>query len=118
MNTRPGSTRWEFHTDEDDMVIVEAPAGTDENLRLAIETLILPFGLSSDAPRTYLQEWHRLAAEDGTGYSLGTAAAGARRTGPDLVEIVDMYGQFEDCTIDARQFEAVLEGLTAYLDGA
>ncbi|MGV9263545.1 hypothetical protein ACWDRR_02645 [Kitasatospora sp. NPDC003701] len=116
MGAPANDARWAFHVDEDDMVVVEAPPGTDENLRLAIETLILPFGLDGDGPRTYLREWHRRAAEAGSGYRLGTAAAGARRSGPDLVEIIDLYNQFDDCAIDARQFEGILERLTAFLD--
>ncbi|MFJ3793385.1 hypothetical protein [Kitasatospora sp. NPDC090091] len=110
-------TQWAFSLDEDDMVLVEAPPGIDENLRLAVETLILGFGTGSDDPRSYLREWRRCRAEaGGAAYKLGTSSAGVTRLGPELVEIVDLYGQFEDCTIDATLFEAILEDLAAYLD--
>ncbi|WP_055586028.1 hypothetical protein [Peterkaempfera griseoplana] len=111
-----GSTTWSFGVDEDEAVIPAAPAGTPENLRLAVETLIDPFGLSADATRDYLREWRRMADRFGAGYVLGTPSASVRRTGPGEVEIGDLYGQFQTCRMDAAAFEELLEALIAFLD--
>ncbi|WP_030062274.1 MULTISPECIES: hypothetical protein [Streptomyces] len=110
-----GHLGWYFEIDDDELVVPVAPSGISENLRLAVETLIIPFGLNAEAVQNYLREWRRMDREFGIGYVLETASASARRVSPADVEISDLYGQFDVCTMRAAEFEAVLEGLSEFL---
>ncbi|MFD6327137.1 hypothetical protein ACFWOL_30835 [Streptomyces sp. NPDC058442] len=47
---------WSFTVDEDGMVFAVAPSGVPENVRLAVETLLVPFGDSVVAVEGYLRE--------------------------------------------------------------
>ncbi|WP_285440267.1 hypothetical protein [Streptomyces sp. ISL-112] len=38
-----------------------------------------------------------------------------RRSDPERVEIGDLYGQFEKCTMDAAEFLGALEGVVRFL---
>ncbi|MEU3728258.1 hypothetical protein AB0E81_02435 [Streptomyces sp. NPDC033538] len=106
---------WSFTVDEDGMVFVGAPFGVPENVRLAVETVLIPFGDSAAAVEGYLREWRRMAEEFGDDYSLATTSAQVRRVGPDEIELEDMYGQFEDCRMSAHEFERMLGQLVDFL---
>jgi len=45
--------------------------------------------------------------------TLGTASAAAQRVSSELVRLIDLYGQFEDCDIAADEFEAMLQDYVA-----
>jgi hypothetical protein len=107
---------WSFTVDEDGMVFVVAPAGVPENVRLAVETLLIPFGDSAAAVEGYLREWRRMATEYGDDYSLATTSAQVGRVGPDEIELGDVYGQFEDCRMSAHEFERMLGQLIGFLE--
>ncbi|WP_369231188.1 hypothetical protein AB5J56_07215 [Streptomyces sp. R21] len=99
---------WTFTLDEDeDWVPFREPAG-DENLRRAVETLLMGIA-SAGAAETYLAAWRADSQRWGTGFSLGTASATARRASSELVRLIDLYGQFEDCDIAADEFETMLQ---------
>lgn len=106
---------WSFTVDEDGMVLAAAPSGTPENVRLAVETALIPFGDSVTAAEDYLRQWHRMAEEFGDDYTLATTSAQVRRVGPDEIELGDMYGQFEDCRMGAHEFERMLGRLIDFL---
>ncbi|BFO21343.1 hypothetical protein SHKM778_77310 [Streptomyces sp. KM77-8] len=53
--------------------------------------------------------------ECGDDYTLGTTTAQITRVGPDEVEILDFYGQFEDCRMSAHEFESVLGQVACFL---
>ncbi len=99
---------WSFSVDEEGMVFVVAPSGVPDNVRLAVETVVVPFGDSAAAVSEYLREWRNAAYEFGDHYSLATTSARVPRVGPDEVEFGDLYGQFEDCSMSAREFERLL----------
>lgn len=108
---------WIFTLDEDDLVIPEGPASFSENARLAMETMIIPFGSREAAVVGYLREWRRMWDEFGVGYTLSTATAGVRTLSGEAVRIEDMYGQFDDCEISVVEFESILLALAGYLGG-
>ncbi|MDH6131371.1 hypothetical protein P3T37_000740 [Kitasatospora sp. MAA4] len=110
-----GIQAWSFAVDEDDFVIAEGPTGTDDNIRLTIETLIIPFGTRAASAETYLREWRRMSREFEHEYTLGTSGASAKRIDASRVEIGDMYGQFETCTMSVDDFERALECLIQFL---
>lgn len=107
---------WSFAVDEDDLVIPEGPVGTDENVRLALETLIIPFGARAESAETYLREWRRMWRDFGSDYVLGTSSAAVTRIDSDRAEIGDLYGQFETCTMGVEEFELALECLIDFLE--
>ncbi|MFE2760183.1 hypothetical protein [Streptomyces halstedii] len=111
-----GAAMWSFTLDEDDLVIPEGPVGTEENLRIALETLIIPFGTQAESVEIYLREWRKMWQQFGPDYILGTSSAAARRVGPGVVEIEDLYGQFETCKMSVREFESALESMIAFLE--
>ncbi|MFF9194506.1 hypothetical protein ACF09L_04795 [Streptomyces sp. NPDC014779] len=104
---------WSFTVDEDGMVLVTAPPGVPEDVRLAVETVLIPLGDSAVAVESYLREWRRLA-ESGEDYALATTSAQVSRVGPE-VELGDMYGQFENCRMSAEEFERMLRQLVDFL---
>ncbi|MER6769641.1 hypothetical protein ABT389_07745 [Streptomyces bacillaris] len=106
---------WSFTLDEDDLVIAEGPAGTEENVRLAFETFILPFGTRAESAETYLREWRTMEKGWASGYTLGSPSATVRRIDPEQVEVGDLYGQFETCTMSAAEFVGALEDLVRFL---
>lgn len=109
---------WSFTLDEDGpfpLVVAVAPEGTPENVRLAVETFIIPFGLKSRAVDNGLRVWRELESEQRTGYSMNTPSASVRRVSASRVALEDMWGQFEDCLIDADEFVGILMSLSAYL---
>ncbi|MFF0435277.1 hypothetical protein ACFYU9_24015 [Streptomyces sp. NPDC004327] len=106
---------WSFAIDEDEEVIPTAPPGIPENVRLAVETLIIPLGLDAEAAESYLREWRAMYREAGVGHILGTESASVERISAGEVEIRDFYGIFENCTLPVTDFEAMLEGLAAFL---
>ncbi|MFH9327902.1 hypothetical protein ACH4KU_02815 [Streptomyces althioticus] len=106
---------WSCVVDEDGLVFVRAPAGMSEGMRLAVETLVVPFGGSAVAVEEYLRAWRRAEEEFGERYVLGATSAQVRRLGTDEVELGDMYGQFEDCHMSVREFERVLRQLVDFL---
>lgn len=106
---------WSFTVDEDGMVFVVAPSAVPENVRLAVETLLIPFGDSVAAAESYLREWRRMQEEFGDDYSLSTTSAQISRVGPDEIELGDMYGQFEDCRMSVHEFERMLGQLIDFL---
>ncbi|MFG2474279.1 hypothetical protein [Streptomyces fagopyri] len=108
---------WFFQVDSDELITLSAAPEFPENTVLALETLILPFGLSRQSAVTYLREWRRMAREFGEGYVLGTPAASVERVDDEHVKIDDMYGQFDDCSISNGDFEGFLEELIEYLTG-
>ncbi|MGW4027512.1 hypothetical protein [Streptomyces sp. NPDC005009] len=110
-----GTNEWSFTVDEDGMVFAVAPSGAPENLRLAVETVLIPFGDSVSAAESYLYQWRRMAEEFGDDYALATTSAQVRRVGPDEIELGDMYGQFEDCRMSAHEFERMLGRLIDFL---
>ncbi|MFD5075422.1 hypothetical protein [Streptomyces sp. NPDC058371] len=103
---------WTFTLDEDDdWVPFRKPAG-DENLRRAVETLLMGIA-SAGAAETYLAAWRADSRRWGSGFGLATASAAAQRVSPELVRLIDLYGQFEDCDIAADEFEAMLQDYAA-----
>ncbi|WP_206189230.1 hypothetical protein, partial [Streptomyces prasinus] len=90
-------------------------SGAPENVRLAVETVLIPFGDSVAAVEGYLREWRRMAEEFGDDYILATTSAQVRRVGPDEIELGDIYGQFEDCPMSVREFERMLGQLVDFL---
>lgn len=103
---------WTFTLDEDeDWVPAREPAG-DENLRRAVETLLMGI-VSAGAAETYLAAWRADSKRWGSGFGLSTMSAGVQRVSSELVRLVDMYGQFEDCDIAADEFEAMLHDYVA-----
>ncbi|MFR9800184.1 hypothetical protein ACL02U_30455 [Streptomyces sp. MS06] len=110
-------TSWFFEVDSEELITLSAVPEIPENTVLALETLILPFGLSRQSASTYLREWRRMAREFGEGYVLGTPAASVERVDEGHVKIDDMYGQFDDCCINNGDFEEFLEGFIDYLAG-
>ncbi|MET8113865.1 hypothetical protein [Streptomyces prasinus] len=106
---------WSFTVDEDGMLFAAAPSGAPENVRLAVETVLIPFGDSVAAVEGYLREWRRMAEEFGDDYILATTSAQVRRVGPDEIELNDMFGQFEDCPMSVREFERMLGQLVDFL---
>ncbi|MET8827297.1 hypothetical protein ABZX40_15075 [Streptomyces sp. NPDC004610] len=106
---------WSFTVDQDGLVIPEGPTGTDENVRLAFETLVIPFGTQAQIVEIFLREWRKIQQDTSGGFVLGTAAATARAVGGDLVEIGDLYRQFETCMLDRREFELALVSLVDFL---
>lgn len=107
---------WEFVLDEDEIVIMRAPVGTSENLRLALETLVIPFGLRRGAAEDFLEQYWKMEREFQTDYSIGTSSASVKRLSPDLVEFVDFYGQFENCTMGEAEFVNVMVGFGKFID--
>ncbi|MFF9348399.1 hypothetical protein [Streptomyces sp. NPDC014734] len=107
---------WSFTVDQDDLVIPQGPAGTEENTRLALETLIIPFGTRAESTEIYLREWRRMWRDFESEYVLGTSSATAKRIDSDRVEIGDLYGQFETCTMSVEEFELALECLIRFLE--
>lgn len=85
---------WSFTLDEDGMVFVVTPPGVPENVRLAVETVLIPFG------------------DD---YFLAATSAQVRRVGPDEIELGDVYGQFKDCRMSVHGFERMLGRLIDFL---
>lgn len=106
---------WSFAVDQDDLVIPEGPVGTEENVRLALETLVIPFGTRVENPEIYLREWRRMWRDFESEYVLGTSSATAKRVNSDQVEIGDLYGQFEACIMSVEEFELALECLIYFL---
>ncbi|MGQ4389948.1 hypothetical protein [Streptomyces sp. SAS_270] len=103
---------WTFTLDEnEDWVPSRNPAG-DENLRRAVETLLLGIA-SAGAAETYLAAWHADSRRWGLGFSLATASAVAEGVSSELVRLIDLYGQFEDCDIAADEFESMLQDYVA-----
>lgn len=106
---------WSFTLEPDDLVVPAGPVGTDENLRLAFETLIIPFGTSPERVLNYLQEWRRMGQEYGSNYILGTSSATVKKLDGGHAEIGDLYGQFTTVTISVECFESALESLVRFL---
>ena len=106
---------WCFEVDGEELVTLSVTPEIPQNAVLALETLILPFGLSWRSASTYLCEWRRMARELSEGYTLGTSAAAVERLDGELVKIRDMYGQFDDCLMSNVGFEKCMEGLIEYL---
>ncbi|MFJ7192471.1 hypothetical protein [Streptomyces bacillaris] len=109
------TTAWSFALDEDDFVVAEGPAGTEGNVRLAFETLIIPFGTQAESAETYLREWRKMERDWASGYTLGSPSATVRRIDPEQVEVGDLYGQFETCTMSAAELVGALEDLVRFL---
>ncbi|MGX5181657.1 hypothetical protein ACWKT5_02315 [Streptomyces avermitilis] len=108
---------WTFALDEDeDWVASREPAG-DENLRRAVETLLLGIA-SAKAAETYLAAWHADSQQWGSGFSLATSSATAERVSTETVRLIDLYGQFQDCDIAADEFGAMLQGYVAAAQAA
>lgn len=106
---------WSYTVDQDDLVIPEGPTGTEENVRLALETLIIPFGTRAESAEIYLREWRRMWQDFKSEYVLGTSSATAKRIDSARVEIGDLYGQFEACTMSSEEFERALESVVHFL---
>ncbi|NED83184.1 hypothetical protein G3I76_24230 [Streptomyces sp. SID11233] len=107
---------WTYRIDQDDFIAAEGPPGTDENVRLALETLVIPFGTSADLAETYLREWRTKEREAaGQVYTLGTPSASVTRIDPERVEIVDLYGQFRTCVARVEEFECAIACLARFL---
>ncbi|MFD9795020.1 hypothetical protein ACFWXK_29190 [Streptomyces sp. NPDC059070] len=98
---------WTFALDEDEDWVPSREPAADENLRRAVETLLLGIA-SAGAAETYLAAWRADSARWGSGFTLSTASAGAERVSAGTVRLTDLYGQFEDCDIAADEFEAML----------
>lgn len=112
MAASTGSAVWTFALDEDeDWVPSRAPAG-DENVRLAVETMLMGIA-SAKAAEAYLAAWLADSARWGSGFTLSTASAGVERVSAETVRLIDMYGQFEDCDMPADDFEAMLHAYVA-----
>lgn len=107
---------WSFAIDQDDLVIPEGPTGTRENVRLALETLIIPFGTRAESVEIYLREWRRMWRDFESEYVLGTSSATVKRVDSDRVEIGDLYGQFDTCVMNAEEFECALECVIRFLE--
>jgi hypothetical protein len=105
----------EFSVDEDDCVVVERTSPKTENLRLAVEVFIDPFGLRARTVDTYIGEWRRSFAEFGADYSLASSSAGVQRVDEHTIRFVALYSQFEDCLMNVTEFETMLPGLADYL---
>jgi hypothetical protein len=110
-----GDATWSFIVDQDGLVVPEGPTGTDENVRLAFETLVIPFGTQADSVEIYLREWRKMQQDIPGEFVLGTAAATVRAVDSGLVEIGDLYGQFETCMMDRGEFELALMSLVDFL---
>lgn len=106
---------WYFAVDKDDLVIPEGPVGTEGNVRLALETLIIPFGTRVESAEIYLREWRRMCQDFDFDYVLGTSSATVKRVDSDHVEIGDLYGQFETCIMGVEEFELALECMIHFL---
>ncbi|MCZ9351262.1 hypothetical protein NGM36_15935 [Streptomyces mutabilis] len=107
---------WSFAVDQDGLVIAEGPDGVEENVRLAFETLVIPFGTRAASVEDFLREWRRMTRDLGFGYTLGTSGAAVKRIDADHVEIGDLYGQFETCLMGAGEFENALERMLRFLE--
>ncbi|MEU9450638.1 hypothetical protein [Streptomyces sp. NPDC048277] len=110
-----GAEVWSYTVEHDDLVIPVGPAGNEENIRLALETLIIPFGTRAESAEIYLREWRRMWQSFKSEYILGTASATVKRVDSGQVEIGDFYGQFETCIMNVEEFERSLEFLIHFL---
>jgi hypothetical protein len=103
---------WTFTLDEDDDWVAAREPADDENLRLAVETLVMGIA-SAGAAETYLAAWCADSRRWGSEFSLSTMSAGVERVSAGTVGLVDLYGQFEDCELAAEEFEAMLRDYVA-----
>ncbi|MFB7999663.1 hypothetical protein ACFC4G_43575 [Streptomyces sp. NPDC056002] len=103
---------WTFTRDEDEDWVPSREPAADENLRRAVETLLLGIA-SARAAQTYLAAWSADSQRWESGFTLATASAAAERVSPGTVRLIDLYGQFEDCDIAAHEFDAMLQDYAA-----
>lgn len=104
--------QWSFSWRDREWLTSRTPPA-DENLRLAVETLIIPFGQHWQAVGNFLKVWRRSEREHGIGYSVSTPGAVVQRISVDTVEICDLYDQFQDVRMPVDEFVALLEDLSA-----
>ncbi|WP_371484178.1 hypothetical protein [Kitasatospora sp. NBC_00315] len=107
---------WMFDLN-DEMWVILPTAALPEGLTSALETLVIPFGSRSWSVRKYLEEWASAIENRRPGFSLGTASAGVDLLPSGDVNIVDMYGQFDDGSMAFEDFRKILEGLATAMDG-
>ncbi|MEU4149187.1 hypothetical protein [Streptomyces sp. NPDC026659] len=84
---------------------------TDENLLLAVETLVTSFGRRAWAVQLFLDA---LAETDGgapSRRSVNTTTAYVERIDPKTVEIRDKYGQFQNIAMPVAEFREMLSVL-------
>lgn len=101
---------WSFVYDDDLWIPQRAPEADANTLR-AVETFVLPFGGRAWSVQAGLAAWREGSRTHGIGYSLSTAGAAVRKISEDEVELRDQYGQFDNVSIPAAEFEAMLEAL-------
>ncbi|MFG3259082.1 hypothetical protein [Streptomyces sp. NPDC048172] len=106
------SVRWSFSWEDEEWLATRTPPA-DNNLKLAIETLIVPFGRSWQAVDNYLEVWRNMELEHGAEYSVSTPSAAVERISRDTVEIGDLYDQFEDVRLPVDEFVTLLTDLSA-----
>ncbi|MGW3564996.1 hypothetical protein ACWDSL_14085 [Streptomyces sp. NPDC000941] len=110
--------QWNFRYEDGEWLTSTVPPA-DDNLKAAIETLVVPFGESWQAVESCIESWGRMKREIGFDYSLSTPGAIARRVSKETVEICDLYDQFEDTRIPEAEFVSLLKALfTAIRRGA
>jgi hypothetical protein len=103
---------WTFTLDEDEDWVATREPADDENVRLAVEILVMGIA-SAGAAETYLAAWCADSQRWGSGFSLSTMSAGAERVSAGTVRLRDFYGQFEDCDMASEEFEAMLRDYVA-----
>ncbi|KAK1178967.1 hypothetical protein B7755_012910 [Streptomyces sp. NBS 14/10] len=107
---------WSFVHDDDRWIPRRTPEA-DANTVRAVETFVLPFGGRAWSVQDGLAEWRESSRAHGIGYSLSTAGAAVKKVSDDEVELLDLYGQFENVVIPAAEFEAMLEALAQAMIG-
>jgi hypothetical protein len=106
------SKTWTFSYNGEEWEATRTPP-VDENLRTAIETLIIPFGTRPAAVENYLRTWQQMQQDHGFEYTLSTPAAAVHRISEESAEIRDLYDQFEDTSIPVEELTGLLEELAA-----
>ncbi|MEU2084777.1 hypothetical protein ABZ569_23320 [Streptomyces albus] len=105
------TARWSFSWSDGEWLTSRTPPA-DENLRLAVETLIIPFGQHWQAVDNFLKVWRKMEREESADYSVSTPGAVVEKISNDAVEICDLYDQFEDVRLPADEFVTLLEDLS------
>lgn len=107
--------RWTFARGADGWWLPRRTPETDANTLHAVETVFLTFRYPEDV-RYAVDLWREDCARYGVGYTLSTPAGAIRRIAPDLVELRDQYGQFENVVLDAAEFENILLALAQAME--
>jgi hypothetical protein len=110
MTSLTASATWAFSYNGEEWEATRTPPA-DDNLRAAVETLIIPFGTRPAAVENYLRTWQQMQQEHGFEYTLSTPAAAVHRISEETAEIRDLYDQFEDVSIPVGELTILLAAL-------